>query len=951
MLSDEILIAAKNGDAAAIDKVFEDSYKEVYNIAKCIVCDEYEAQDVTQNVFEKLFKAMCTMKTPDTFYAWLHKITENEARMFLRKKRNNVVYVDDADDAENILTTDDGEYTEILPLENIDKKENDRIIFALMGEMPEKYKSVLMMRFYADLSYAEISEKLEINIGTVRSRLSYAKNLLMDKIENFEKKHGIRLHTTDIFDNLGDIISAAARNGNTPPSVYDTLKANANTYAELANTSATAGSSVSSGAVSAVTTGAVNSVSSGFANSVAAKISMVTSAVALVMIGVVIGRGSTNVDVQKPQDIAENSVVSEISETDIIIPPLPEPYGNEQPERTEPERVPQESSEVQSSEVQEPVIQTSTVIEKVPEVHTEYVTVPQTVSTSAAARDYTKYEDITYGDYGARVYYVNNEAMLTSYSGKEENVVMPSYVTYNGEQVPVTRMDRNLFNIYQYKNEYENGLGEIPPDICMKSVVLPEHLSEIPNRAFKQILSLQSVSGGNEVIMISTEAFASTGLKELDFSKYFPILQEIDYHAFSDCSELKNVVMPTDCIYIDDDAFEGCTNLTDITVIYDPDKLISLPEFYYVNLHLILKGDTVNISGPMLKGLNERNTEYFSTLYLEPENKNAVLDGKIGNLLSYVEAEQIYLPEGLTEIRKDEFNNPDFNVIVNLIIPDSVTTIDKEAFRGFGGYVELSGSNKKYKMNGDVLYDNDGNMIYFPSTKTIDVEKQGKMFENYALIEDINYFYLSDNVTDLDEVTKAFPNIAYISVSEDNPVFMSHEGAVYSKDGTELLYYPNLDRTMVELICDRINYDRYGSEGDILPGFHQGAENVEVLNVIGRLENLGGLIAKFPNLERVVIALEDYEIEPYSIGYKKVQRADGTYEYVKIKSFDIQGYGDNCTAKAYADANGFEYIDEEANIEEVYRILEENGAFEENGDETYEQDEEEQEEQTTDDEE
>ena len=73
--------------------------------------------------------------------------------MFLRKKRSDTFSVDEFDNSENILTTDDGEYTDVLPLEKVDKQENNKIVYDIIHELPEKYKMVVLMRYYADMSY------------------------------------------------------------------------------------------------------------------------------------------------------------------------------------------------------------------------------------------------------------------------------------------------------------------------------------------------------------------------------------------------------------------------------------------------------------------------------------------------------------------------------------------------------------------------------------------------------------------------------------------------------------------------------------------------------------------------------------------------------------------------------------------------------------------------------
>lgn len=117
MLSEQILLDARNGDSSAVEQIMTECYQEVYYTACLTINNETDAQDITQEVFIKLFNIIHTMKQPDSFHAWLRKITINESLIFLRKNHGKTYSIDNFDNSEEILTTDDGEYTEILPSE------------------------------------------------------------------------------------------------------------------------------------------------------------------------------------------------------------------------------------------------------------------------------------------------------------------------------------------------------------------------------------------------------------------------------------------------------------------------------------------------------------------------------------------------------------------------------------------------------------------------------------------------------------------------------------------------------------------------------------------------------------------------------------------------------------------------------------------------------------------
>ncbi|MBQ5564268.1 MAG: RNA polymerase sigma factor, partial [Clostridia bacterium] len=190
MVSSQMIINAQNGDSSAIEQIVSECQKEVYQITKKLFkSSEQDAQDVAQEVFIKLIENIHTIRNPEAFYAWLRKIIMNEYGTFLRKSNRHKIDSFDMEEAENLFSTEQGDYTDILPLEKIDKEDNDRIIYEIVCSLPEKYKQILMLRFYSDLSYIEIADTLEININTVKSRLNTAKKRMEEEIVKFEQKH------------------------------------------------------------------------------------------------------------------------------------------------------------------------------------------------------------------------------------------------------------------------------------------------------------------------------------------------------------------------------------------------------------------------------------------------------------------------------------------------------------------------------------------------------------------------------------------------------------------------------------------------------------------------------------------------------------------------------------------------------------------------------------------
>ncbi|MBQ8133425.1 MAG: sigma-70 family RNA polymerase sigma factor [Clostridia bacterium] len=711
---------ARNGDSSAVEQIMTECYQEVYYTACLTINNETDAQDITQEVFIKLFNIIHTMKQPDSFHAWLRKITINESLMFLRKNHGKTYSIDDFDNSEEILTTDDGEYTEILPSEKCDKLENDKIIYDLVNELPEKYKTVVLMRYYSDMPYADIAEQLGLNIGTVKSRLSYSKNLLNGKIELFEKKHGIRLHTTDIFDNLGDIISSAANSMDAPSGLLDKLTADMSSYT---NTSAPAGSLNSavneahnlteiaksgSTAANMAQAGVTNSFSAAISNALSTKISAATAAVS---IAACLGLVSFNVSFANMPEIPAEPSAAESSVTEETQTESSEEESSEVSEKSEESEESSDTSEesetVESSITDESsTADESSAVEEsseVSETSTEQSSVPSaasvTTATASATKDYGSYATVTTdgGKYKFRLYYNSNEAIMLEYNGTETNVVLPSYVQYNGMNIPITRINKDLFKNYRY--QYYSVVSEgtattvspAEPEIKITSIRFPDHLTEIPDTLCCEMHYLTSISGGQDVTKIGLSAFNRTGLTELNFPELFPNLLEIGSQAFMYCNNLQKVVMPQNYIYADTTTFD--LDIKDITFTYDYD----LNKYYpntKKNMHIVLPGDKIQVKNVLYTSFysddlstDEIDANYekiqFENLYLELENQGAVFSDRLGNLIAKMEISDLYFPEGMKEITFYDLVSQSTSAtptITNLHIPASVTNIDEQAF-------------------------------------------------------------------------------------------------------------------------------------------------------------------------------------------------------------------------------------------------------------------------------
>lgn len=175
----EIVNRAKKGDQSAYSEIHERYYKSVYYMVLRMVKNEADAEDITMEVFTKVFASLDMYAEIHSFSTWLFKIASNHAIDFLRKRKNsqNMLKLDEPLDEETNwffeLASD-----EPNPERHLMIKQHEEELRKIISYLPDDLKVVLKMRVFEDLSYKEIAEKLDVTIGTVKTRLFRARNIL-----------------------------------------------------------------------------------------------------------------------------------------------------------------------------------------------------------------------------------------------------------------------------------------------------------------------------------------------------------------------------------------------------------------------------------------------------------------------------------------------------------------------------------------------------------------------------------------------------------------------------------------------------------------------------------------------------------------------------------------------------------------------------------------------------
>ena len=171
----QLVDKAKNGDSEAFEKLVLLHQKVVYNYCLRMCGNREDALDLSQEAFLKAYKSLAFFKGESSFSTWMYRLTANVCIDFLRsQKRRRAVSmtVENEDGEKEVLSVpDESECVE----KSVERKELRLAIERGLKMLSADHRQVLVLREINGCSYAEISEILEVNEGTVKSRISRAR--------------------------------------------------------------------------------------------------------------------------------------------------------------------------------------------------------------------------------------------------------------------------------------------------------------------------------------------------------------------------------------------------------------------------------------------------------------------------------------------------------------------------------------------------------------------------------------------------------------------------------------------------------------------------------------------------------------------------------------------------------------------------------------------------------
>ena len=183
----QLIEQALGGHSEAFGQLVLKYQDRLFNTVFHVVGHAEDARDIVQEAFVQAFVKLDSFRQHSAFYTWLYRIAFNVA-MTSRRKRRPALSVDRGKENGNVEPADD----EDDPAERLERKERCRQVRHAIGQLPEEYRAVLVLREMDGCCYDTIAEVLDLPVVTVRSRLHRARLQLRDQLKEMLAGEGMR---------------------------------------------------------------------------------------------------------------------------------------------------------------------------------------------------------------------------------------------------------------------------------------------------------------------------------------------------------------------------------------------------------------------------------------------------------------------------------------------------------------------------------------------------------------------------------------------------------------------------------------------------------------------------------------------------------------------------------------------------------------------------------------
>ena len=183
----DLVKRAVQGDQKSYAELMDRYRDAIYFMLLKMVNNVSDAEDLTIEAFGKAFKNIEQYAPNYAFSTWLFKIATNNCIDFIRKKKANLVSLDqEREDQENPSHSIQAQTMD--PEETLINEQKVKMMRAVVNKLKPRYRKLIELRYFKEYSYEEISEELELPIGTVKAQLFRARELLFNILKHSQHK-------------------------------------------------------------------------------------------------------------------------------------------------------------------------------------------------------------------------------------------------------------------------------------------------------------------------------------------------------------------------------------------------------------------------------------------------------------------------------------------------------------------------------------------------------------------------------------------------------------------------------------------------------------------------------------------------------------------------------------------------------------------------------------------
>lgn len=523
----DIVRDTQNGVDSSFDALYSVSYPYAYGAAASLLKNKEDIEDALQMAFHYVSRYIKDLKTPEAYLKWLNRIVINECKKILieQNKHHKIFFAE----KKRLMMIEEAEVADADQIEKTDLI--DTINRIIDGMKPEK-SEILKLYYFERLSYAEISQKLGIPIGTVMSRLHNAKKELEKKIKELQKD-GTILWSFPILPLVAALLSYNIK-AKVPAAI---LSKAAGTAAVSSAGAASTSTATATAAVSGTAVSGAASAATAVGTSVAVK-AVVVAVAATVAVG---GGITANRVIEKQTAAAETAITEKseyasrimLSENDIE---LTKPISESETEKET--QILERSSE--------------SVLSKA-----ETMTEVQAADTTAKSGE--KQESVIISEKQTSATTRENR---TKRSENTTSTTSPSTATTQKqtERTTVSTTHPTSFSTTQKQSETTTkkpATTDPAAELSVSGGVLNGYSGSGGN------VNIPSTVNGQAVTAIGAGAFEGSNITSVSIPSG---VTKIGQTSFSDCKKLTSVSLPSTLTSIGDCAFDGCSSLSSVTI-------------------------------------------------------------------------------------------------------------------------------------------------------------------------------------------------------------------------------------------------------------------------------------------------------------------------------------------------------------------------------------------------